>query len=212
MSQTTNGHRVSYNATTPAYFDVLGLRLVRGQVYGMASNEPVAMVSEGVARTFWGRTDPLGQTLERVWGARNPFDPSTPPHTIRIIGVVSDAVTDLRSTNGLAVYRPLTPSSAMAARLIIRTREDWQIFPAPLDRRVRATHRRDRTRQHGVACERRYRQGARDSAPRHVDLGDRRVRGTSDWHWQVSSARPSFRHVSESTKSACASRSAPATA
>jgi predicted permease len=103
MSQTTNGHRVSYNATTPAYFDVLGLRLVRGQVYGMASNEPVAMVSEGVARTFWGRTDPLGQTLEPVWGARNPFDPSTPPHTIRIIGVVSDAVTDLRSTNGLAV-------------------------------------------------------------------------------------------------------------
>jgi predicted permease len=74
------------NETDAAYFDVIGARLVRGRSYTDAevrAGEPVAVISEGVARRFWGVDDPLGDGLARVNERLSRY---------RVIGVVADAM------------------------------------------------------------------------------------------------------------------------
>jgi len=124
-SSPAKGHRVYFNATTPGHFGVVGARLLRGRVFSAdeaRTGAPVSVISESVSRAFWPGDDPLGSTLERVWGNGVPFEPSTKPADIRVIGVVSDVVMGLRNVEGLGIYRPLKASSARAASLLVRTR------------------------------------------------------------------------------------------
>jgi predicted permease len=75
-------HAVSTNVVTPDYFRTFGISLVRGRVLSSddGSDRPkVAVVSESMARFYFGDADPLGRTFTRITD-----------EPITIVGVVED--------------------------------------------------------------------------------------------------------------------------
>jgi predicted permease len=77
------------NVVTRDYFRTLGIRLSHGRLFtdaDSASPRRIAIVNEGMARFYFGRTDIVGQTVS--------FRPreGTPPKPIEVVGVVEDVV------------------------------------------------------------------------------------------------------------------------
>ena len=126
----SNGRRIDRNETSPDYFATLGLRLIRGRIYTaeeVRTRAPVAVISARLAREFWGDADPIGASLERVWGVEDPDD-SRPrgllrkPKGTRVIGIVSDAVTALEHQDAATIYLPLGEWTVPV--LVVRTQHD----------------------------------------------------------------------------------------
>ena len=72
-----------------SYFRTLGLTPVFGRLFGsddLPGTEPVAVVSEDLARTLWPGRDPIGQRLREVWQEDLPW------HTV--VGVVPEVRQD----------------------------------------------------------------------------------------------------------------------
>ena len=119
---------VSSNIVTPGYFHTFGLNVVRGRDFTDADRHgtiSVAVISEAMARHFFGNGDPIGRTF--VLG------PNT--EATFIVGVVEDARHEaLRSdTPSRMVYLPLSQSTAAPGRssdvpnrltISLRTSED----------------------------------------------------------------------------------------
>lgn len=104
-----------------SYFATLGIRLVKGRVFGPADERgqaSVAVVNEALARRFWGGKDPVGQRVV-VWQ-------NTP---VQIVGVVADTRSTLRGRDGRrsvaspTVYVPYDASypGFRGRNLIVRT-------------------------------------------------------------------------------------------
>ena len=77
--------RASVAHVSPMYFETLGLPIVRGRVFTpaeVASDAPVAIVNETVARRLWPGVDPLGQQV-RADGSNEPWR--------EVVGVAGDA-------------------------------------------------------------------------------------------------------------------------
>jgi predicted permease len=106
-------YTVYYNDTRSDYFATLGLRVVRGRTYTaaeVANGAAVAVISERLARDFFGGEDPVGQSVARV------VDTSR----ATIIGVVSDAITArLRELRSPTIYQPM--HDVQGAKMIIRS-------------------------------------------------------------------------------------------
>lgn len=90
--------------TTPAFFDVIRLRLIRGRTFTddeVERNEPLAVVSESTAQALWPDSEAIGQTLQIRYR-----DILTPP--VVVVGVVADANAN-PGGRGIprAVYLPL---------------------------------------------------------------------------------------------------------
>lgn len=77
---------IPWNYVALDYFEVLGIPLLHGRLFRPDDFEDtsVAVVSESFARTYWGRTDIVGETY------RSEGSPDTPRE---IIGVVGDVTT-----------------------------------------------------------------------------------------------------------------------
>jgi predicted permease len=92
----------SQYAVTPAYFDVLGIRLVDGRLFteaDRAGSEPVTIINETTARTYFPGRNPLGQCLK--------FGADSMPCTT-IIGIVTNARRQQLIEEPVSqVYRPL---------------------------------------------------------------------------------------------------------
>ena len=105
-------HAVSPNVVSPEYFRTLGIRLVRGRVFtrdDRADRPKVAVVSESMARFYFGNADPLGRTF--MQGSDDP---------ITIVGVVED-VRHEQLTEPAApkmVYTPLAQTATSWARSV----------------------------------------------------------------------------------------------
>jgi predicted permease len=114
-TRTRNGTRfvIHTNATQAAFFQVVGLRILRGRTYTaaeVAAGAQVAVISERLARTYFGTADPIGRVFDGPSGGRS------------VIGVVSDAISaDLFSRETAAEYVPLAASDLADAHLLIRT-------------------------------------------------------------------------------------------
>ena len=129
-SQVLNGRQINRNETSPEFFDTLGARLIRGRIYTadeVAIQAPVAVISARLAREFWGSEDPLGASLERVWGADDASGTRlagllSKPKNTRIIGVVTDVITGLRHFDAPTIYLPL--AALAASRLVVRAHDD----------------------------------------------------------------------------------------
>jgi predicted permease len=82
--------RVYANAVSGAYFDVLGMRLVRGRPFTdtealtPAGASAAAIVSENLARRLFGGSDPVGQRIVI------PRTAARPAHELTVIGVAPD--------------------------------------------------------------------------------------------------------------------------
>jgi putative ABC transport system permease protein len=105
---------------SPRYFETLRLPLVRGRDFSpaeAASEAPVAIVSETLARQLWPSGDAIGQRL-RVDGASEPWRD--------VIGIARDAKY-LRLTEAPqgAYYAPGTaPRGGAPVSLVVRTERD----------------------------------------------------------------------------------------
>jgi predicted permease len=138
-SRLPNGRRIDRNETSPEYFATLGLKLLRGRIYSadeVRNGAPVALISARLAREYWGDADPLGASLEHVWGSEDPDDSRyrgllRKPKGTRVIGIVSDAVTALRYQDAPAIYLPLSEKTVPI--VVVRTQQD----PHPSLRAIR---------------------------------------------------------------------------
>jgi predicted permease len=98
---------VSANIVAPGYFDLFGIRVLRGRGLAeedRAAGRPVAVIDETVARQFFGDADPLGRTV--LLGADQ--------NRLEIVGVVASAREELRDLPPPTIYTPVaqTPVDA----------------------------------------------------------------------------------------------------
>jgi predicted permease len=103
------------NGTEADYFAAMGLRLVRGRSYTaaeVAAHEKVAVISEQVARRFWGKDDAVGTSASRI---------DTNLNGVQIIGVVADAFVDrVHGRRPAIVYMPFVSDGF--TQIAVRTR------------------------------------------------------------------------------------------
>src|SRR5207249_2370114 len=93
-------------SVTPDYFKVLQASLVRGRYFTEdddTGKQPVAIVDEGTARTYWPDRDPIGRRLSMrsTRGAAN-------PPWCTVVGVIKDIKSDGLDQSGVPhIYRPI---------------------------------------------------------------------------------------------------------
>ena len=100
---------VGYKYVSAAYFDVLGIPIVRGRVFSAAEREEhrVVIVSESLARELWPNRDGVGETFrleeDLTTGTRPKDEVPTPPRTVTVVGVSRDVpgfrFTDVRDAD-----------------------------------------------------------------------------------------------------------------
>jgi putative ABC transport system permease protein len=132
-SLTARARTVSMNSVRPAFFNVLGMRLIRGRDFGSEDapgSQPVMIVSEQVAKRLWPGADPLGKRVKM-------FEDGD---WITVIGVASDAlVGGPTEQQAPFVYLPQTQRlSAKELTLLARTTGDPRTLIEFLRREVRA--------------------------------------------------------------------------
>lgn len=128
---------LTYKHVTAAYFDVLGIPIVRGRAFAAAEQDahPVAIVSESVAQSLWPGGDGVGQAIriepDSTVSQGNAFLTINPgagagaapltPRTVTVVGVAKDVpgfrITDVREAG---VFLPTTieaPKTFLVARI-----------------------------------------------------------------------------------------------
>jgi putative ABC transport system permease protein len=119
---------VNRTDVSPNYFETIGARFVRGRPFTddeVRRGAPVAIVSERLARDFWGDADPIGSDLSQVWGdAIKPGAATTgvfrKPAGTRVVGVVGDVIDGLQGFDWPTIYLPMSPGDFQGASIVIR--------------------------------------------------------------------------------------------
>jgi len=126
----------SVRVVTPGYFDVAGMRLIRGRLFGDVDTprtEPVAVVNQTMATLFWPGRDPVGQRVRLGTLYSNGAGAAAPApdaeagrgRWVTIVGVVSDArqVRVIEVPVRQEMFFPLAQRPAMmrAVTLIVRS-------------------------------------------------------------------------------------------
>jgi predicted permease len=111
--------RTAYRATTPGYFDVLGIPLRRGRDFDARDRDgalPVVIVNERLVRRELGEAEPLGRRL-RLGGTAAPWR--------EIVGVVGDVRHwSLTVDPDAEAYVPLAQAPEAMMMLAVRTSGD----------------------------------------------------------------------------------------
>jgi putative ABC transport system permease protein len=109
---------------TPSYFRTMGIRLVKGREFtplDTARSQPVAVVSESLANTYWPGEDAIGKRLmidDRQWRS--------------VVGIVHDIRHDgLDRPPRPTIYIPLAQYSRPALTLLVRTDSNPAQFIGP---------------------------------------------------------------------------------
>ncbi len=135
---------VTRNFASAEYFDAAGLRFVRGRSFtaeeiqagsgiGLKTQPPVAIVSERLARDYWGEADPIGSSLDRV-------DPTA--SGVRVVGIIADAVTyRIEEPTTSAIYYPLSPLSSYY-NAVVRVASPVEAFADPIRSAARSVDSR----------------------------------------------------------------------
>jgi putative ABC transport system permease protein len=136
--ETDDRSRVATTQSTiasPGYFDLMGIRLLRGRAFTDADDvnaQPVAVVTESLARRTWPGQDAVGRRL-RIGGpqSRNPWT--------TVIGVVNDVRSERpEDPPRPTLFRPLRQASGLTMSLVLKTAADPQSLAGPLAAEVRA--------------------------------------------------------------------------
>jgi predicted permease len=124
-----------YASATSRYFEVMGIRLLRGRPFADQDDgkaAPVVIITESIARLSWPGQDPVGKRLH-LGGpqAKSPW--------MTVVGVVDDMRTrrieeDPRPT----IYRPLKQRSGLSLSLALKTSADPRLLASALSAEVRA--------------------------------------------------------------------------
>src|SRR5207248_5962420 len=121
--ESAKGLFVEVTGATPEHFKVLQASLVRGRYFTEADDigkQPVAIVDESAARTYWPDRDPVGHRLS----IRTPRGAANPPWCI-VVGVIKDINSDgLDQSAAPHIYRPIYQfpgSRALTKSVTVRT-------------------------------------------------------------------------------------------
>ncbi len=106
-----------FRVVSPGYFRTLGIRLVRGRFLGDSDQEkaqPVAVINETLARSYWPNEDPLGRRFRLLDAgperARTVF--------LTVVGVVADAKNDsLTGAAAKEAYVPMRQRTVAVGRM-----------------------------------------------------------------------------------------------
>jgi predicted permease len=95
-------------SVTPEYFKVLQASLVRGRYFTEdegTGKQPVAIVDESTARTYWPDRDPIGRRLSMRSFRK---DDTADPPWCTVVGVIKDIKSDGLDQSGVPhIYRPM---------------------------------------------------------------------------------------------------------
>jgi putative ABC transport system permease protein len=103
-----------HRRVTPAFFDALGIPLLRGRLFTEADMDaggaPVAIIDEAAAREFWPDEDPIGRRLGRPWLNE----------LMVVVGVVGSVLDgELAGVPERTVYTPFGKEPPQSAFLVI---------------------------------------------------------------------------------------------
>ena len=105
---------------TPEYFKVLQASLVRGRYFAEddePGKQPVVIVDETTAHTFWPDRDPIGRRVS----FRDIFGPATPPWST-VVGVIKDIRNDGLDQSGTPhIYASIYQFGANGFSVTVRT-------------------------------------------------------------------------------------------
>ena len=115
----TNGRQPGFNVVAPNYFQMMGIRLLRGRSFeeqDSAGGARVVMISEAMGRRYWPGEDPIGKYV-RVGS------PRTQP--AEIVGMVRDVVRNtIGETPEPFIYLPLSGRGTGEITLLLETKGD----------------------------------------------------------------------------------------
>jgi predicted permease len=111
-----------YSSATARYFDVMGIRVLRGRPFGAQDNAtgaPVAIVTDAIARASWPGQDAVGKRLH-LGGPQATGNP-----WLTVVGVVEDVRTRrVEDDPRPAIYRPLQQRSGLSLSVALKTDAD----------------------------------------------------------------------------------------
>jgi putative ABC transport system permease protein len=119
---------------SPDYFHVLGVPLIRGRFFEPSDTEtsaPVVIISETLAKRYFGNDDPIGQRLKQSGpGPGSPY--------MQIVGVVADVkYWGLNSSNDAAYYQVYTQNSGPGMFLLVRSDRDARWIQRDVEAAIR---------------------------------------------------------------------------
>ena len=131
-----------YDFVTASYFDVFGIPIIRGRGFTAdeeRSDAPVVIVSEGTARAFWPRQDPIGQTLRLALDTVGAKSRLGTRREARVVGVVPNVVlgTIIDPFDSPVAYFPSSPGvsgMALLARVSGQTERTMRRIDAEVAR------------------------------------------------------------------------------
>ena len=107
--------RADLVAVSPRYFQTVGVPLLRGRTFTTSDRDtldPVAVIGQRLARSYWGGNDPIGTRISADSGR----------HWVRIVGVVGDvrqSRLDQDATD--EIYLPISLAAPGDLRVFLRT-------------------------------------------------------------------------------------------
>jgi putative ABC transport system permease protein len=104
---------------TPSYFDMMGMRLLRGRWLADSDRDgslPVAVINEAMAERYWRDRDPLGMTIRPSWGRPDKGVSYT------IVGIIQEPKRFASGeTPGPTVYVAYSQEPLPLASILVRT-------------------------------------------------------------------------------------------
>jgi putative ABC transport system permease protein len=134
-----SAYSTQFRRVSPGYFETMKIRLIRGRTFQETdadTRQPVAIISEALARQYWPTGDPIGRRIKRG-AATSPW--------LEVVGVVGDVLdVGLTQDTGPVMYTCYYQGSTSAtpAGLVVRTTGDprsaiqqikqavWSVDPA----------------------------------------------------------------------------------
>jgi predicted permease len=121
--QTPSGIRPAVISVTGDYFSTVGIHVTSGRNFDRRDalgTEPVAIVSEGLAKRLWPGANPLGHILRTRSGNAAAETSIAPWRTV--VGVVSDVRQGFDDTNLADLYLPFAQAPTQYAQFMARGR------------------------------------------------------------------------------------------
>ena len=124
-----------WRVAMPGYFEAMGIALVRGRYFDdrdTQTSQPVAIIDETMAQTYWPNEDPIGQRIRR--GGRQSSRP-----WLSIVGVVRHVrYRTLEAQSRVQLYWPEVQSPTSDLSLAIRTAGDAMSLSTAVQKQVQA--------------------------------------------------------------------------
>jgi putative ABC transport system permease protein len=123
---------------TPGYFEAMGMTMISGRPFDerdSSTGQPVAIIDETMARTFWPNEDPIGKRLKR--GGRQ-----SPQPWLTIVGVVRHVrYRTLEEPSRVQLYMPHAQVPTTGMSLAIKTSLETRTIANSVQREVTAVDR-----------------------------------------------------------------------